>query len=166
MGKGDPMTDQPTGYGILCAAANAVAKIDLMDEAGTSYCTAFEVMAMGQVLKALGVLPQVPCRTEVNGNLLELHIRDVAAIYPDPGHDPLAQLVPYGQLAAAVGCAQALQDLVTYSDHVTHQFIADQKAGKDDPVYSHPQVGMVRGDLWNNARGALAAIENEQRKDQ
>ena len=159
------MTDQPTGYDVLCAAANAVAKIDLLDEAGTSYCTAFEVAAMGQVLKALGVLPQVPCRKEVNGNRLEVHIRDVTSILPDTGGDPLAKLVPYDRMMSLARCAQALQDLVTYSDHVTHQFIADQKGGSDDPVFSQPQVGMVRGDHWTNARAALAALGHEQRKD-
>ena len=163
------MTDQPTGYDVLCDAANAVAKIDLLDEAGTSYCTAFEVMAMGRVLHALGVLPQVPCRAEVNGDRLDVHIRDVAAIFPDPGGDPLAQLPSYGRLAAALeasnGCVQALQDLVMFADHVTHQFIADQRAGSDDPVYTLPQVGMVRGDIWANARAALEDFGQDERTE-
>jgi len=119
------MTDQ-SGYDLFCKAANAVAKIDLLGGPGTSYCTAAEVHAMGVILKAMNVLPHVPARSHNTGDRLDVYLRDVTQIFPDPGYDPLKALTKEGPPQLNRWGVSALQMLLKVADNMAEgEFVAD-----------------------------------------
>lgn len=151
-----PVVAVQSGYDLICAAANAIAKMDLLGRDGTAWVTDAEVFAMAEVLHTLAILPVVPAQSVVTAERIELRMQDVRQVFPDNGNDPLKM---WQGLANAQPCIQALRDLIAFADFAEQRMADDINTETDDPMFTFPQVGMVRGPIWNAAREALAQFD-------